>query len=126
MVSPAISSGWDFPYSDCELVIIIKVPWPDSQSSVMKRRNELDKRWKDAIAMETIVQVAGRGMRAVDDRCEVFVLDDMWTWFSRKNRDLAPQWFWDRVVGSSMSIMDPVEPINKVRGLGLDRASSLY
>jgi hypothetical protein len=37
-------------------------------------------------------------MRADDDQCEVFILDDHFRWFVNANQDLAPTWFLDALV----------------------------
>jgi Rad3-related DNA helicase len=47
--------------------------------------------------MQTLVQVCGRGMRAPDDRCENFLIDDNARWFIWKYRRFAPTWFLNSV-----------------------------
>lgn len=70
LVGPNFDEGVDLPYDDCEYQIIVKVPFPDTRSPVMKARCDLDQDYRNYVAMVTIVQMAGRGMRAADDRCE--------------------------------------------------------
>jgi Rad3-related DNA helicase len=36
LVSPSVTTGFDFPYEECQFQIIGKVPWPDTSSAVMK------------------------------------------------------------------------------------------
>lgn len=93
LVSPSMTTGYDFPYSECEYQIILKVPFPDSRSPVMLARTAVDKEYPAYIAMQELVQAVGRGMRAEDDSCETFVVDDNISWFIRKYRHLAPNWF---------------------------------
>ncbi len=112
LVSPTVTSGWDFPLSDCEYIIIIKVPYPDTRPPAIHARNEEDKEWASFTAMETLVQEAGRGSRTVIDRCEVFILDNNWKWFWKDNKRFAPEWFHHRVLSGSQMVKPPIwEPI---------------
>ena len=100
LVSPSVTSGWDFPGTECEYIIIGKVPWPDSRGELMKARTKEDRDWGAFLAMESVVQEAGRGTRSQQDRCEIFVVDDNWVWFWHKYREYSPYWFQQRVKGS--------------------------
>jgi len=93
LVSPAMTTGYDFPMTACEYQIILKIPFPDSRSPVVKARTAADKDYPAYIAMQELVQAVGRGMRSMDDQCEVFVLDDNASWFMSKYRHFAPAWF---------------------------------
>lgn len=106
LVSPAITSGWDFPYGDCSYMIISKLAFPDTRGAVMKRRCDEDKDWSSWLAMETIVQESGRSTRAADDGSEVFILDDHWKWFWPRYKEFAPVWFRERVKGSREVVPD--------------------
>ncbi|MEE8608592.1 MAG: helicase C-terminal domain-containing protein [Nitrospiraceae bacterium] len=93
IVSPSLSTGWDFPYEECRFQIIGKIPFPNTQGEIMKGRVNRDKGYRDYLAMQMLVQACGRGMRAEDDFCECFVVDNNISWFLWKNKDLAPKWF---------------------------------
>lgn len=108
LVSPSVTSGWDFPEDDCRYIIISKIPYPDTRDAVMIARQETDKEWSSFLAMETLVQEAGRGTRSAADRCEVFVVDDSWTWYWPRYRQFAPGWFQERVLGSLSTVPDPL------------------
>ena len=97
LVSPSFGTGWDFPGSTCEFIIAPKIPFPNGKSKVMKARKDRDESYLNYIAMQELVQGAGRGMRSADDRCEFFLLDGGWNWFVGQNRSLAPRWFADSV-----------------------------
>ena len=71
------------------------MPFPDTRSAIMKARREEDKDYTMYIAMQELVQMAGRGMRAADDRHEVLLVDDQADWFLQKYRHFAPEWFMD-------------------------------
>ncbi len=93
LVSPSVTTGYDFPMDGCEYQILSKVSFPDSRSSSMKARVKDDKEYAYYITMQNIVQASGRGMRSMDDQCEVFVVDDHWRWFINRYGKFAPKWF---------------------------------
>lgn len=93
LVSPAVSTGWDFPYEMCEYQIIGKLAFPDTRSAVMQARSEEDRDFPSYLAMIQLVQASGRGMRAADDICETIIIDDNIGWFMQKNKHFAPDWF---------------------------------
>jgi Rad3-related DNA helicase len=93
LVSPSFSTGWDFPGSECEYVVICKVPFKPNQGKVQKAREERDEKYGAYLAMIEMVQASGRGMRSSEDRCEVFIVDGHCGWFMAQNKFLAPEWF---------------------------------
>lgn len=103
LVTPDMS-GYDFPDDECEYIIIGKVPFVTATGELTKARQEDDKDWVHFLAMEKVVQQAGRGTRKMSDYCEVFVVDDMWTWWWPKYKGFSPGWFQDRV-GQSLSMV---------------------
>ena len=107
LVSPSVTSGWDFPDTECEFIVIGKVPFVTATGELTKARQKDDDEWVHFLAMETVVQEAGRGTRSSTDRCEVFVVDDMWVWWWGKYHKLSPRWFQDRVGRSLSLVPDP-------------------
>jgi len=97
LVSPSVTTGWDFPGETCRYQILGKVPFPDTRDPVTKARVAKDPQYQGYLAMQSLVQAVGRGTRSEDDWCETFVVDDHWAWFRRKSRHHAPRWFWDAV-----------------------------
>lgn len=93
LVSPSFARGWDMPGEVCEYGIIVKIPFAPSNGKVAKAREERDKSYGSYLAMQTMVQSAGRGMRSAEDRFEVLCVDGHLTWFLNKNKTLAPEWF---------------------------------
>ncbi len=93
LISPSISTGVDFPGEQCETIIIIKVPYPDISTCVYKARSASDSEYGAYLAAQTIVQMAGRGMRSEKDRCEVVILDRAFGPLYRRNPHLFPNWF---------------------------------
>lgn len=95
LVSPSIGTGFDFPGDACRFQIIGKVPFPSTQSIVLKARQERDPDYFAYVAAQNLVQMAGRGMRSPDDWCETIIVDDNWSWFRSKYKDFMPKWFLD-------------------------------
>ena len=93
LVSPSATTGYDFPGDECRWQIITKVPFPDARSKILKARCKDDKDYAMYLAMQELVQASGRGMRAPDDWCDVFVVDDNISWFLGKYKDFSPGWF---------------------------------
>jgi len=92
LVSPSYGTGWDFAYDQCEYQILIKVPFPYSESRVMQERCK-DETYRIASAMTEVQQMIGRGRRAPDDRCETFILDAAWPLVCAKGKQYAPRGF---------------------------------
>lgn len=108
LVSPSVTTGFDFPEDTCRYIILGKVAYPDTTNPVMLARHEDDKDWSSYLAMETTIQSAGRGTRSSTDKCEVLAVDDNFQWFISKYRSFAPKWFLDRWRGSLQSVPAPL------------------
>lgn len=93
LVSPSMATGWDFPYDECRFQIIGKVPYPDTRGAIMQARTSTDNEYTSYIAMQQLVQACGRGVRAEDDWCENFIIDDNIKWFLPNYKHMAPEWF---------------------------------
>lgn len=106
LISPSVTTGYDFPYDECEFQIITKVPFPDARDPVTKARSQIDKKYPAYLAMQEIVQGVGRGMRAEDDQCETFLVDGHFGWFFGRHIDLAPRWF-RRAIRRVTTVPDP-------------------
>lgn len=99
LVSPAITTGYDFPGVDAEYQFVIKVPFIDQRGPVMKARCEDDPEYGMYLTAQNLVQMCGRLMRGPDDSSETFILDKHINWLlmkadrGGKYRHLFPQWF---------------------------------
>lgn len=113
LVSPSMDTGYDFPYTECEYQIISKIPFPDSRSPVLAARHKDDKEYGKYVAMVTMVQAAGRGCRAADDRCQTFIVDDQADWFVRRNKKFAPKWFLDSYQPNVMATPPPLPKLEE-------------
>jgi Rad3-related DNA helicase len=93
LISPSVSTGYDFPGRQCEWQFICKVPFPDGRAKIQQARQADDREYGPYGAMQTLVQFFGRSMRSKDDRSEGFICDDHLQWFLPKYRHLAPKSF---------------------------------
>lgn len=110
LVSPSVTTGWDFKYDECRYIIICKLPYPDTSSELVKARLKDDPDWTSFMAMQTLIQEAGRATRAADDFAEVLIIDDSWKWFWPRYKKYAPLWFHQRVRRSTDIIPSPLIP----------------
>jgi len=110
LVSPTVTTGWDFPMQDGQpqYAIVAKLPYPRTDDPVARARHEDDKDWSSYIAMETLVQSAGRLSRSAEDKSEIIVVDDSIRWFWARYREFAPAWFRARYRGSLSTVPDPL------------------
>ena len=97
LVSPSVSTGFDFPDDECRWQILCKVPFPDTRDLVTKARSDRDRDYPMYQAMQEIVQMAGRSTRSEDDWSEVLIVDDHFEWFWPKFKKFAPKWFAEAV-----------------------------
>ena len=93
LVSPSMTTGWDFPYDQCRWQIIAKVPFPDNRSAIQQARQSRDPDLPYYTAWQTLIQSAGRGVRAEDDWCETIIIDDNFGWLLSSYGHLVPRWF---------------------------------
>lgn len=98
LVSPALTTGYDFSYSDCEFQIIIKMPFIDTRGPILQARITEDKEYANLLVAQNLMQMCGRIMRAPDDQGETVILDQHANWFLRDAkykgfRHLFTDWF---------------------------------
>lgn len=110
LVSPSVTTGFDFPMQDgpSQYIIIGKIPYPDTNNPVTKARHEDDPDWSSYMAMETLIQSSGRMSRSAQDKTEVLIVDDNWRWFWKRYKGFAPSWFINRVRGSLSTVPNPL------------------
>lgn len=99
LVSPSVTTGWDFPYDECRYQIMSKTPWPNMGDKVLQMREKIDSDYAAYMMAQAMVQACGRGNRAPDDFCENFIVDWGFARFASRKcppniRDLFPTWFW--------------------------------
>ena len=70
----------------------------------------MDPDYMNYLAMQELIQAAGRGSRAPDDQCEVFVIDDQFSWFPWRFKEFAPEWFLESITKTT-SLPKPPEAL---------------
>lgn len=93
LVSPSMTTGWDFPDDECRFQIIGKIAWPDRRNKITDARCKQDDEYAPYIAMQQLVQACGRPVRSMDDWSETFCIDNSIVWFMKYNKRFAPDWF---------------------------------
>ena len=93
LVSPSVREGYDFPFDQCEVQIVAKIPFVDMRPAVIQARRKQDKKYLDYLAIMALVQSCGRGMRAETDMCETFVVDANVGWLTQRGKEMIPRWF---------------------------------
>ena len=93
LVSPSVSTGWDFPDDLCRFQIIAKLPFIDNRPAVIQARHKSDKHYLDYVTAVTLMQMVGRGVRSERDWARTYIIDDNWRWFYSRNKALFPRWF---------------------------------
>ncbi|MDP3624700.1 MAG: ATP-dependent DNA helicase [Methanobacteriaceae archaeon] len=100
LVSPSMSEGVDLPYDKCRFQVIYKVPFPYLGDRQVNMRRKRDQKWYAYKTVMTLMQAYGRGMRAQDDECYTYVLDEniKMLFKSPLYRSLVPEFFKEAVI----------------------------
>lgn len=88
LVSPSVTTGYDFPGKECECQQISKVPFPNRNKLIVAAREAMDSEYSVYQAIQTIDQAAGRPIRQETDRAETFILDNNIVWLHNRYRYL--------------------------------------
>ena len=105
LMSPAVTTGYDFPGAQAEYQFVMKVPFIDARSPIMKARSKADPEYIPYLVAQILTQTCGRLMRSPEDSSETFILDKHANNFLRPKssginpkdrggfRHLFPDWF---------------------------------
>lgn len=93
LVSPSVTTGYDFPDDLCRFQIIGKLAYPDTRSKIVQARTKLDDEYSPYAAAQQLVQAVGRSVRHESDHAENFIIDDNIEWFMTRYKHLMPKWF---------------------------------
>lgn len=113
LLSPSITTGYDFPRTQAEYQIIAKLPFPDTRSRIMKARCDNTSEYAQWATMTRLVQAAGRINRSAEDRGETFIVDGHARWFLDQYPYLAPKWFLDAIV-TTRRVTKPLPKLRSV------------
>lgn len=96
LISPSFERGIDLPYDECRVVILAKVPWPSLGSPQISARLHGSKdgqAWYTHRTISNVIQATGRAQRAVDDYCDVYILDSQFGRLYNDNKQMFPDWW---------------------------------
>ena len=71
LVSPSVSTGYDFPGNLCRWQLIIKLPFASTKDNLIKARQEQDKEYGIYLTAQELVQSVGRAVRCFDLETEI-------------------------------------------------------
>lgn len=95
LLSPSVTTGLDFPMDECRYQIILKMPFPSKANPLVEARTLIDSSYGTKIALATLTQALGRGMRSVDDWCDTIILDKNLSWVLWSPTSGAQKWVKD-------------------------------
>lgn len=104
LVSPSVTTGYDFKYTEAEHQIVAKMPFPDTRSRISQARCKATPGYRDWITATTLMQACGRINRADDDSGETLIADAHAQWFLREHEDLLAPWFSEAIVRTGRRI----------------------
>lgn len=111
LVSPSVTTGYDFKYTEAEHQIIAKMPFPDTRSRISQARCKATPGYRDWITATTLMQACGRINRADDDSGETLIADAHAQWFLREHEELLAPWFSEAIVRTGRRI----HPLQKLK-----------
>lgn len=97
LVSPSISTGFNFAYQDAEYQILLKMPFLDTRDNRTRVRLRATEGYGDHVVSQEVIQTCGRINRAEDDQGETFIVDGHARWLLGRydNEGLLPESFTD-------------------------------
>lgn len=93
LVTPVVEEGFDFKGELARWQIILKVSVIDSRDPLVKARLAADPKYRYVLVSQSIMQMAGRIVRDIDDWGETLIFDDHWMYL--RNDAPWPKWFKD-------------------------------
>lgn len=98
VVSPSLTRGVSLIGDLCRFVIVLKTPYPNTLDKRIKIRSK-DFRWYSMIALREVIQSCGRGVRSMEDHCDIYFLDaGMKGLVNGVVKKSVPKWFRDGIV----------------------------
>lgn len=96
LIGASIKDGVDFKGDLCRFQIVFKVPYPQLNEQV-KYRRDLDPKWFYYQTVMALMQAYGRGIRDVDDWCEMYIIDSSFKQLFDYNRGFFNEYFTEAI-----------------------------
>jgi len=99
MLSPSFDRGVDLPGDQCRFIIVCKVPYlnlGDKQVAARLKAPGGDQ-WYVFKAIQTLMQMSGRGVRNETDHCDTYILDQQFNGLLARTKQYVPKWWMDAI-----------------------------
>ena len=97
LIGPTLVEGVDFPNDLCRFIIIVKIPYPNITSKMVKAKMQMFPKWYNSTTSNTIIQNIGRGVRTESDYCTTFILDGCFSNLYESTYDQYPPEIRERI-----------------------------
>lgn len=97
LVGPTLTEGIDLPNDYCRFIILMKVPYPNITSNIVKKKIELFENWYNSTTSNIIIQSIGRGIRNENDYCTTYILDGCFGSLYQKTLEQYPDYIKNRI-----------------------------
>ncbi len=99
MLSPSFDRGVDLPDDQCRCIIVCKVPYLDLRDKQVAARLKAPggDQWYVFKALQTIMQMTGRGVRNENDFCDCYILDAQFNSLLARTRQYIPKWWMESI-----------------------------
>lgn len=92
LIGAGLKDGVDFKYEKCRFQIIFKMPYP-KYSGQIACRSSYDPSWYQYQTIMPLMQAYGRGVRAMDDYCDTYILDSDFERLIHNNYNFFNEYF---------------------------------
>ena len=97
LIGPTLTEGIDLPNDYCRFIILMKIPYPNITSKIIKKKIELFSEWYNNTTSNIIIQSLGRGVRNENDYCTTYILDGCFTNLYQQTKEQYPKYIQDRI-----------------------------
>lgn len=111
LVSPSVSTGWDFPMCDAEWGWVPKLPYENRDTALVQARIAIDPAYPDFRMANTLTQMVGRLMRSPGDSSQMIVTDSQFGWHPWRYKELYSQ----HILESIRTVTTLPHPLPKLR-----------
>lgn len=98
ILSPSITTGYDFKGDLARWQVIAKVPFLFLGDSFVKLNMERSQNWYNREALLKMIQACGRVVRGVDDYGVTYIIDKNAERLIQRSHDLAPDWWLESLI----------------------------
>ena len=95
LVSPSMTEGVDLKDNLSRFQIFCKVPFPYLGDEYVQKKMKMVDKWYEYCTARTIIQAAGRSIRNENDYATTYMLDECFSSFYMKNKNMFPKDFHD-------------------------------